>query len=64
MYVDFMELPRKTAEAEFGYLDAAMPQPPLAIVSFHFLMPAWQDRNAISSAAFCVGAFTFAPQMT
>ena len=46
-----------------AYFDAEIAQPPLAVLSFQRVKPAWQLRSAISSAAFWDGALSFVPQM-
>jgi hypothetical protein len=46
----------------FAYLDAAISQAP-PVVTFHLLRPAWQDRKAMSSAAFCDGELRRDPQI-
>jgi hypothetical protein len=46
-----------------AYFEAEIAQPPLAVLTFHRVKPAWQLRSAISSAAFWDGALSFEPQM-
>lgn len=60
-----LPLTKGVLQLAFGaaYFDAEMAQPPLAVLSFHRVKPAWQLRSAISSAAFWDGALSFVPQM-
>lgn len=59
----YLEAAISQAPPVVTYLDAAIPQPPAAVLTFHLVKPAWQLRNALSSAACCEGALSLEPQM-
>jgi hypothetical protein len=63
-FVDFILLPPLGKKSRLvAYFEAEIAQPPLAVLSLHFVKPAWQLRSANSSAAFCDDALSFVPQM-